>query len=155
MGKGRMGGQRPVDPCWTQRLGCFTRAFPAHQAPQRIQTLSHVAARIDTAYSMLKEGGSNLLCCSCQKPLLVYAIKAPERQNIPKTTLLKLVTPETPSSPQVVYGWQGGKQQKQKQREKPSLSLQCAGPGESLYDFSCLLLPQHMLRVILVFHLQM
>lgn len=76
----------------------FTRAFPPYQVLCCIQTFSHVAAGIDTAYRMLREGGSNLLYCSCQKPLLVYVMKAPERQTIPKTTLLKLVTPETPPS---------------------------------------------------------
>lgn len=77
-------------------LGCFSRAFPAHQALSRIQAPSHVPAGTDTARRMLREGGSNLLYCSCQKPPLVYVMKAPERQNIPKTTSLKLATPETP-----------------------------------------------------------
>lgn len=98
MGKGSAGGQRPALLRWTQRPECFTRAFPAYQVLRCIQTFSHVGAGIDTAYHMLREGGSNLLYCSCQKPLLVYVMKAPERQNIPKTTLLKLATPETPPS---------------------------------------------------------
>lgn len=98
MGKVTMGGQRLAFLCWTQRPGCFTRAFPVYHVLCCIQTFSHVAAGIDTAYHMLREGGNNLLYCSCQKPLLVYVMKAPEKQNIPKTTLLKLVTPETPLS---------------------------------------------------------
>lgn len=77
---------------------CFTQAFPASQVLRSVPTFSHVAAGTHTAYRMLREGESNLLHCSCQKPLLLYVMKALERQNIAKTTLLKLVTPETPPS---------------------------------------------------------
>lgn len=98
VGKVSVGGQRLALLCQTQRPGCLTRAFPAYQVLRCAPTFSHVAAGIDTAYRMLREGGSNLLYCSCQKPLLVYVMKAPERQSIPNTTLLKLVTAEIPPS---------------------------------------------------------
>lgn len=119
--------------------GCFTRAFPAYQVLCCIQTFSHVAAGTDTAYRMLREGGSNLLYCSCQKPPLVYVMKAPERQNIPKTTLLKLATPETTPSCLWMAGLKEAKQRKQ-EAEKPPLALQCDGPAKALYNFSWLLL---------------